>query len=206
MNDLITRLVARYKSGAACASALGISRQAFNAAMQRGSLSDNVALRAVDLLSTPKDPPAPIISAAPDLACDSANNTNYARFEGIKKTAKAVTICPHVHVITSQKQKDAVDLIRWVLAVAKLPADSPRFNWYVSRWAVPEKISAAKKAGTFAGLVANCPPIDPAWVRFVPGALQACADFAELIKPPNRKTPLSSSNAPGMSKRQRAAA
>lgn len=92
-----------------------------------------------------------------------------------------------VHSITSLEQEEALDIIRWTFAVAKLPADSPRFAWYVSRWAVPEKIARAKAAGTFDNSIRNCPPIDPAWIRLVPAALEECSRFAESIKPPAKR-------------------
>lgn len=43
----------------------------------------------------------------------------------------------------------------WVLAVAGIPADSPRFEHYVLHWNVLEKIRAAKVAGTFAAIAAE---------------------------------------------------
>jgi hypothetical protein len=92
-----------------------------------------------------------------------------------------------VHSITSDSQNDAIDLIRWVMAVARLQADSPRFAWYVSRWRVPEKIAKAKAAGNFHEFIANCPPIDPSWVRFVPAALDAYSKFIEPTKPPTNE-------------------
>ena len=84
----------------------------------------------------------------------------------------------HVNYLPSyEKNRDAIDLIRWVLAVAKLPADSPRFAYYVSRWRVPEKISAAKNDGSFDEAVKNCPPYDPSWVRLVPAAITEYLKF-----------------------------
>ena len=112
----------------------------------------------------------------------------------------------NVHVITSQINLEAVDLIKWVFAVARIPADSPRFAYYVSRWDVPGKIALAKAAGTYADTVKNCPPIDPAWVRFVPAALAECAAFDELTRnPPRTIRALSGGKAPPR-KRQRLAA
>jgi len=69
------------------------------------------------------------------------------------------------------------------MAVAKLPADSPRFAWYVSRWDVPNKIARAITDGTFDDAIANCPPIDPAWVCFVPAALEAHRQFTAPRQP-----------------------
>ncbi len=124
------------------------------------------------------------------------HNTNYAFSKVVKKTAHAVTICPNVHSITSRDQQEAIDLIRWTFAVANTRADSPRFCWYVSRWAVPEKIARAKQNGTFDCLVANCPPIDPAWVRFVPAALAACAAFKDQTTKPRPPARASLPNKP----------
>ena len=107
----------------------------------------------------------------------SLHNTNYARNDRFKKSAHRADNADLLHKITSPEQEEAIDLIRWVYAVARLPADSPRFNWYVSRWCVPEKIARAKENGTFEQSTRNCPPIDPAWIRFVPAALQAYQDF-----------------------------
>ena len=117
----------------------------------------------------------------------SLHNTNYAHLQAIKKSAHLCDNSQYVHIITSKDQQEAVDLIRWVFAVAAIRADSPRFSYYVSRWRVPEKIATAKKAGTFSKLIANCPPIDPSWVRFVPAALTAYRDFVAPKKPTNRR-------------------
>jgi hypothetical protein len=222
MPALIIQLREKYNSDMAISAALGITRQAFSQAARRGRLSESAAIAAAALLeidpgaallanaTAPRHIAAPVLDAAPELpsqpAPKRANNTNYARFADFKKTANAVRIRPHVHVITSQKQEEALDLIRWVYAVARLPADSPRFNWYVSRWAIPDKIAAAKKAGTFADLVANCPPIDPAWIRLVPAALQACKDFHEQTTRPTEKARASSEEMPIESNRHKKAA
>lgn len=85
-----------------------------------------------------------------------------------------------LHVITSQEQEKAVEIIRWVYSVAKMPADSPRFAYYVSRWRVPEKIEAAREAGILTEILEKSPPIDPSWVRFVPAAL---AEYEAFTKP-----------------------
>lgn len=41
------------------------------------------------------------------------------------------------------------DVRDWTLAVAGIPPDSWRFDWYVQHWDVPGKVRAAKAAGTF---------------------------------------------------------
>jgi len=50
----------------------------------------------------------------------------------------------------------------------------------VSRWQVPFKIARAKREGNFDELVSRCPPIDPAWVRFVPDALAEAERYNQL--------------------------
>ncbi|HLO62888.1 MAG TPA: hypothetical protein VK165_07975 [Azonexus sp.] len=97
-----------------------------------------------------------------------------------------------LHKITTPEQEEAIDLIRWVYAVARLPADSPRFNWYVSRWLVPEKIARAKAAGTFETSISNCLPIDPAWIRLVPAALEAYREFITMYPGAGPSKPASS--------------
>ncbi len=87
MNDAtIAALIHRFRSAAQCAAALGISRQAFRAAMQRGQLSNAVALRAAAILA--QNPTAPILDAAPDLPkqlyITTRRNNNYALNESIK--------------------------------------------------------------------------------------------------------------------------
>lgn len=37
------------------------------------------------------------------------------------------------------------ELVLWCKLVPKLPADSPRFDWYVKYWNVAQKIQAAKE-------------------------------------------------------------
>ena len=106
---------------------------------------------------------------------NSLHNANYAQFGDTKKSNVA-------HFPTSQERKDALNIIKWCMAVANLPANSPRFSHYVSRWDVPTKIKRAIADGTFDDLTANCPPIDPAWVRFVPAALEEHRQFAERYK------------------------
>jgi hypothetical protein len=46
---------------------------------------------------------------------------------------------------------DEVDA--WCLAVAGLPPDSWRRRYYLAHWNVPEKIRAAKAAGTFEHII-----------------------------------------------------
>ena len=65
------------------------------------------------------------------------------------------------------------------MAIPKISADSPRFAYYVSRWDVPGKIERARNAGTLDDLLSNCPPIDPAWIRFVPAALAEWRAFQQ---------------------------
>lgn len=87
----------------------------------------------------------------------------------------------------AKEHQQAIDIIKWTYSVAKLPADSPRFAYYVSRWDVPSKIEHAKQSGRFAEIMTKCPPIDPAWIRLVPAALEECSRFAESIKPPAKR-------------------
>lgn len=186
MTSLFESLETRYTSRAACAAALGISRQAYSQARSRRRLSERAAIRAAALLNldpgaallenaTTKDPAPPELNPAPDtgekkqaqppalyyVKYDSAQNGSSYNAGPLK----------NVHCITSQSQDEAVDLIRWVLAVAGIPADSPRFAYYFSRWCIPDKVAAAKAAGTFADTIKNCPPIDPALVRLIPAAM-----------------------------------
>ena len=93
------------------------------------------------------------------------------------------------HFPTSHERETAFNIIRWCMAVAKLPADSPRFAYYVSRWDVPGKIARAISDGSFDAAVANCPPIDPAWVRFVPAALEAHRQFIATHARPKAEQP-----------------
>jgi len=112
---------------------------------------------------------------------------------GINKTAAKMGT---VHSILTKEQAEAFDLIRWVWAVAKLPADSRRFNFYVTYWDVPGKIARAKAAGTFDNSVANCPPIDPAWLRFAPAAFAAWRENQEKSKTPIPTAPKSTAKPP----------
>ncbi|MGV0950463.1 MAG: hypothetical protein ACOYB3_07285 [Azonexus sp.] len=200
MQNLFDLLSARFASAAQSAAALGLSRQAFQQASARRRLSDRAAIRAAALLyidpgrallinATGQDPAPPIPHPAahpcPEPIQPAALALHYVKSASNKVccTDDSKKNRDTVHSITSKSQNDAVDLIRWCLAVTRLPADSPRFAWYVSRWLVPEKIAAAKKAGTFSATVANCPPIDPAWVRFVPAALEAYKAFTAPRRP-----------------------
>lgn len=205
--NLFELLAAKFPddSAAAIAARLGISRQAYQQATARRRLSDSAALRAAALLeidpgqalltnATGQHPAPPVNHPAPhpsdDPAENRANNTNYAYLHGTKKSGESAPL-GNLHVITSQNQAEALDLVKWVFTVANLRADSPRFDYYVSRWNVPEKIARAKAAGTFASTTANCPPIDPAWLRLVPSALAECQRYNDEING-HRKTPQSS--------------
>jgi hypothetical protein len=90
----------------------------------------------------------------------------------------------NVHSILTKEQAEALDIIKWCMAVPKIQADERRFNYYVSRWNVPYKIFCAKARGTFDETVANCPPIDPAWLRLVPAALEELKRYQENIHAP----------------------
>lgn len=94
------------------------------------------------------------------------------------------------HFPTSDEKQTAIKIIQWCYVVANLRADSPRFAYYVSRWDVPGKVARAIAAGTFDDLTAQCPPIDPAWVRFVPAALEA----HRLFTAAHRMTPANGRN------------
>lgn len=75
------------------------------------------------------------------------------------------------------------------MVVPKIQADSPRFAYYVSRLDVPGKVARAIAAGTFDEITANCPPIDPAWVRFAPAALEAHRQFIATHARPKAEQP-----------------
>lgn len=213
MESLLDTLARRFPIDSEAAARLCISRQAYSQAKKRGRLSEENALRCAPILGiepaaallanapAARYIPAPVIHPAPDLPDNptktAPDNTNYAFSDGIKKSARSAYNPPTLHKITSQVQEEAVDLIRWVYAVARLPADSPRFNWYVSRWAVPEKIAMAKAAGWFAEAVSKCPPIDPAWIRLVPAALAECEAFKAMIQTPHQQNRQPSSSKSG---------
>lgn len=84
------------------------------------------------------------------------------------------------HFPISESVNQALDIIRWCLAVAQLRPDSPRFAHYVSRWDVPGKIARAKHDFTFAEATRTAGPIDPAWIHLVPPALAEHAKFMAL--------------------------
>lgn len=220
MTGLFEALETRYTSRAACAAALGISRQAYCQARTRRRLSERATLRAAALLDL--DPAAALLdNATKDTAPPELNPTPdtgekkqpgpaalyYVKcYYDEKSTDHNCGTLKNVHCITSQRQEEAVDLIRWVFAVAGIPADSPRFNYYFSRWLIPDKVAAAKAAGTFADAIRNCPPIDPAWVRLIPAAMAEYHAFttAHRINQPNK--PASSGTRPPASNRRRRAA
>lgn len=113
---------------------------------------------------------AAAFAAATGLPAPAEDNANYAHHAHTKKSSIA-------HFQTSQDRSTAFNIIRWCMAVAQLPADSPRFAYYVSRWDVPNKVARAIADGSYDDAVSNCPPIDPAWVRFVPAAIEAHRQF-----------------------------
>lgn len=217
MQNLFDLLETRYTTPARCAAALNVTRQAYHQARARRRLSDRAAILAAALLdmepgaalllnATANDPALPVQNPtpnpAPALNIIDPDNTNYAHCDGIKKGGKSAPL-EKLHVITSEAQKTAIDLIRWVFAVANIRADSPRFAYYVSRWRVPEKITAAKQADTFDQLTANCPPIDPGWIRLVPPALDAYRDFIKPTGRPPEIKAASSGKPPARSNRKR---
>ena len=88
-NALISALIKTYRSGSECAAALGMTRQAFNAATNRGRLSTDAALHAAALLNlepgaallanataTP-NPAPPVINPGPTLPQQPAPPTLY---------------------------------------------------------------------------------------------------------------------------------
>lgn len=96
MKNLIAQLREKYDVDSIIAARLGISRQAFSQAAQRGRLSESATIAAAALLNidpgaallanatTSANLPAPILDAAPHLPCqptpDRVKSTNYARF------------------------------------------------------------------------------------------------------------------------------
>lgn len=61
----------------------------------------------------------------------------------------------------------AVEVAAWLIAVPKIDPGSPRAAAYVRAYAVPEKIAAAKEAGTFEQITAlREPPPGHWWRRF----------------------------------------
>lgn len=138
---------------------------------------------------------AAAFAAATGLPAPAEDNANYAHPRALKKTGDNAGPTPHLnlaHFPTSEEKQTAINIIRWCYAVSDLRADSPRFAYYVSRWDVPAKVASAIAAGTFDELTANCPPIDPAWVRFVPAALEAHRQFIAAHARPKSEQPKSS--------------
>lgn len=161
--------------------------------MKQGNLTaDNLARLARRLL-------LPVDQTGTKLYADVLQNTNYARLKDRKKpvTGDEKTIDrPHnardisretVEIVHSSenthffplkiKQQTAINIIRWCLAVPKLRPDSPRFAYYVSRWDVPTKIAKAIKDGTFEDTCKEADFYNPAWVQFIPAALEEWARF-----------------------------
>ncbi|MCL2635219.1 MAG: hypothetical protein FWD50_01130, partial [Betaproteobacteria bacterium] len=107
-----------------------------------------------------------------------------------------------LHSITSFERAAALEVVKWCAAVPKLPADSPRSCHYVAGWDVPAKIAAAKTSpalddkfdNRFDEIMADCPPIDPDWLRFVPAALDYHRRYWHALKNrlPIPDTPISS--------------
>ena len=137
------------------------------------TLSPRLARFAADFAAAHgwQHPPAPILTPG-------VHSANYAQHEPSQNPLIA-------HFPTSKELKTAFDIIRWTLAVAGIAANSPRFAYYVSRWDVPGKVARAHATDTFNTITANCPPIDPAWFRFVPAALAEHRAFTA----PRRKLP-----------------
>lgn len=73
----------------------------------------------------------------------------------------------------SDEKKIALEVLQWCLMVARIPPDSPRLPYYVSRWNVPAKIAAARASNTLADTLNDCPTID---LRHIPAALAAIAE------------------------------
>lgn len=139
----------------------------------------------------PKNPPLPVTTPTPDFIEAGAMQIMRSTRTEQKQPTGQIT-----HFPTSNERQSALNIIQWCMAVAKLPADSPRFAYYVSRWDVPGKVARAISDGSFSAAVANCPPIDPAWVRFVPAALEAHRQFIAAHARPKAEQPqLSGTNA-----------
>lgn len=83
-----------------------------------------------------------------------------------------------VHYIDrlSNEQKTALDVLKWCYAVARLPPDSPRLNYYVTWWNVLGKIDHAKTKGTFNETIARCPYIG---LEHLPAGLAAIEAWRE---------------------------
>lgn len=89
--------------------------------------------------------------------------------------------CLHFLPLSDEKSK-ALEVLQWCLVVARIPPDSPRLSYYVSRWNVPAKIEAARASNTLADILKDCPAID---LRHIPAALAAIAESDTY----NRKAP-----------------
>ena len=89
---------------------------------------------------------------------------------------------PVIVHLSSPEHENYIKIIKWCYAVAGIPADSPRFAHYVSRWRVPDKIAAAESADTLETTLSKCPPIDPSWIRLVPAALDEYKRFVSEFR------------------------
>jgi hypothetical protein len=58
------------------------------------------------------------------------------------------------------------DVEAWVEAVAGIPRDSYRFDYYVRAWSVPEKVARAKREGWFEAAITREAPSAYWWSRF----------------------------------------
>lgn len=137
----------------------------------------------------PKNPPLPVTAPTPDFIEAGAMQIMRSTRTPQKEPNGQI-----IHFPTSNEREFALSIIRWCMAVPKIQADSPRFAYYVSRWDVPGKVARAIAAGTFDEITANCPPIDPAWVRFVPAALEAHRQFIATHTRPKAEQPKLSGN------------
>lgn len=126
----------------------------------------------------------PVTHPTPEFSDDEG--IQIMRLSGAKKSEpekstghRITAFVPNVHSLAlSEEVQTALDIIRWCLSVPKLRPDSPRFNYYVSRWLVPEKIERAKENGTFDATTKDAGPIDPAWLHLIPAALVEYEKFA----------------------------
>lgn len=58
------------------------------------------------------------------------------------------------------------DVVAWVEAVAGIPRDSYRFDYYVRAWSVCDKVACAKLNGTFDDAIRREAPPAYWWARF----------------------------------------
>lgn len=153
-------------------------------------LADFAAAYLSALHARGKNPTAPKINPAPDLCSGQIMQImrNTAQLSEEEKTPEMLTHSTIAHFPCSIEKQQALNIVKWTYAAAKLPADSPRFAYYVSRWNVPEKIERAITAGTFDEITADCPPIDPSWIRFVPAALEEWRAFQRAHARPITET------------------